>query len=275
MGAPVGAPGTVGAGLPTTSPAGPTLSPTTPQNALTNSTITPGPATDEYGIAQQQLANWQKANAPQLQANITQAERAAASQGAVGSGGLNTTLGNIANQFNLQQETQGNQFLSNALQQSIQNAYQNIAVAQQQQGFQAQQEGTAFNQGVTQTQLNSALQSTAFNQALQQFLGGTSGDPTQTMQQLSQMFSSQAAGAGQALSTLVQGINQANTTGASSSQMQALLNQYIQQMQGIQNTAGNTPGTTPSNAPSTYPAPVPAGGVYVDGTPPTGDGMTA
>lgn len=244
--------------LPSQSPASATLTPTTAANALTNDTITPGPATDRYQIAQDELTNWQKANAPQLQANITQAERAAAATGALGSGSLNTTLGNVANQFNLQEETQGNQFLSDALKSSIQDAYNNIGIAQQQQGFQAGQQGTAFNQGVTQTQLQSALQSTAFNQALQQFLAGSSGDPTQTMQQLSQMFSNQSAQAGQALSTLVQGINQAQTAGASSSTMQALLQQYINAMKNAPPSTGtSTPAQT--NTPDTGQATDPTG----------------
>lgn len=160
---------------------GVSLTPTTVDNALTNDTIAPGPMADRFKIAQDEWQNFVNATQPQYDAQIRDAERNAFGAGRGVSGALRTSLGDLANQRLLALDTQKNAFLNKALSGSIEDAYRNIGIAQQQQGFQAGQ------------------QSTAFNQALQQLLAGSSGDPTQTALILSSIFGGQGQNLGQAL----------------------------------------------------------------------------
>lgn len=157
------------------------LTPTTVDNALTNDTITPGPMADRFKIAQDQWQNFVNATQPQYDAQLRDAERNAFGAGRGVSGALRTSLGDLANQRSLALDTQKNDFLNNALSGSIEDAYRNIGIAQQQQGFQAGQQGTAFNQ------------------ALQQLLAGSSGDPSQIALILSSIFGGQGGNLGQAV----------------------------------------------------------------------------
>lgn len=160
---------------------GVSLTPTTVDNALTNDTIAPGPMADRFKIAQDEWQNFVNATQPQYDAQIRSAEQNAFGAGRGVSGALRTSLGDLANQRSLALDTQKNAFLNNALSGSIEDAYRNIGIAQQQQGFQAGQ------------------QQTAFNQALQRLLAGSSGDPTQTALILSSIFGGQGSNLGQAL----------------------------------------------------------------------------
>jgi hypothetical protein len=143
------------------------LNPTTPSNALTNSVITPGPAVDRFAIAKQQMADERASEEPGYQADLRDANRYAFANGRGYSGIENNSLGDIATQHDTALRTADDNFLNNALVGSIQDAYNNIGIAQQQQGFQAGQQQTAFNQQLTLQQLQDSEQGQAFTQQLQ------------------------------------------------------------------------------------------------------------
>lgn len=145
------APTTDANGLPATSGAmsAVNLTPTTPSNALTNFTISPGALADRYSTAKTQYDDWVTQTDPQFQAANRDALRYAAAGGTIGSGQLNTSLGDIQLNRENAMRSSRDTFLGNALNASIDDAYKNIGIAQQQQAFQQGQQATAFNQNVT------------------------------------------------------------------------------------------------------------------------------
>lgn len=204
------------------------LSPTTVDNALTNDTIAPGPMADRFKIAQDQWQNFVNATDPQYQAALRDAQSRAFGAGRGVSGALRTSLGDLANQRSLALDTQKNSFLNNALSGSIEDAYRNLGIAQQQQAFQAGQQGTAFNQ------------------ALQQLMAGSQGDPSQIALMLSGIFGSQGNGISNALGNYAMQTTANNNSqtpswlypylyGASTAQTDPILNQGIP---GVQTTPG-------------------------------------
>jgi hypothetical protein len=143
------------------------LTPTTPDNALSNSTITPGAGTDRFAIAQQQYNDWQAQTDPQFQAAERDRLRYAAANGAVGQGATATSINDIAAQREADMRTKRDTFLNDALTGSIEDAYRNIGIAQQQQGVQIGQQNTAFGQQVTAQQLMDSEQGQQWAEQLQ------------------------------------------------------------------------------------------------------------
>jgi hypothetical protein len=161
------------------------LTPTTVDNALTNSTISPGAATDRFGIARQQLQDTIKnVLDPQFATDEKALNRYNFGAGRGVSGDARTSQGNLelARQNQINQLTSN--FLNPALTGSIEDAYRNIGIAQQQQGFQ-----------------NSQQQQNISNM-LAQLAIGSQGDPTAILQWLSGQNANMASGANAAASGL-------------------------------------------------------------------------
>jgi len=230
---------TTGSGL------APGVTPIDPATDLRNSQITPGAMLDRFGLAQQQFDTFANATTPAYQAALRDATRAAAGAGRLGSGMLRTSYGDLANQRNLQLDTQRENLFQNALQGSVgdaQTQFQDLLASQNQlAGMQNQ----AFNQGVTGANLQEALTSGSFSRALQTLAAGLQGDPTQTQLALSKIFGDQSAAAGSAMSGLLGQI-----MGGGESQTDSLLRQILLGQQ--QQTA--TPGITQAGTPTgSYP----------------------
>jgi len=195
--------------------------PTSPGSSLLDQTLQGPSVTDPV---QNALAGWntfQQASQPQYNADLRTAMQQAAAGGALGSGMLNTSLGNIANQYQNQLQTAQQSLLENALQQQNRNAYANVGIAQQQQGFQNNQ------------------QQEAVQNALQQYLAGTSNNPANTSLLLSQIFGQQATGAGNALSGMISGTQNANAANSQN----ALIQQLLQGLGGGGSGAAINPAT--------------------------------
>jgi hypothetical protein len=201
------------------------VSPTSAGNSLLGQTITPGAMANPTNIANSNLQNWQQQQAPIYASNIRQATSAAAGAGQLGSGQLNTSLGNLAyNQNQATNAAMGN-FTNQAQQQEIQDAYNNIGIEQQQQGFQAGEQNTGFNQG------------------LQSLLAGESGNPASTQLALSGNYGQQASQGLQGLSSLIGGTTSGNA-------QNAYLQQLLQQQSQLNGTGGygaSTPSYTGSS----------------------------
>ncbi len=194
----------------------PTLTPTDPNNPLTNQTIDYGPLADRFKVAQSELDNWNKTSDPQFQADLRAAMQKAAAGGALGSGMLQTGLGDIALSRETQRQGMGTSFLNNALTGTIQDAKDRTSLAERQQGFQAGQQGTAFNQGVTEAQLEDQLTGNQFQRELQKLIAGSSGNPADTQLALSGIFGNAGADASNALSGLIKGKTANGASDASS-----------------------------------------------------------
>lgn len=161
----------VGAGVQTT--------PTTPQTALTNSTISVGPTVDRFKIARDQLAASRAASEPQYEHDLRTANENAFGAGRGVSGMLRTDRGNINDARESTLAKQESDLLNGALTGTINDAYNNAGIAQQQQGFEAGQQQTAFNQNYATQQLSDSERQQLFNEAMQQFYAGNTSDPAQ------------------------------------------------------------------------------------------------
>lgn len=154
---------------------GPTLTPTDPNNPLTAQTITPGQTADRFAIAQQRFDQFAKSTEPAYQSALRQANRMGAASGRLGSGSLRTDFGNLANQRNLQLDTGRDQFLTNALEGSIGDAWQGIGLAERQQGFQNQQQQQAFANELARLGFDENAINSAYGRALQTWMAGQQG----------------------------------------------------------------------------------------------------
>lgn len=198
-----------------------TATPTDPDNDLRGQTITPGPALDRFAIAQSQLKTFNDKTQPYYESALRSANRQAAATGRLGSGQLRTSLGDLANQRNLQLETQGQEFLNGALEGSAADSQANLAALLAEQQFQSQQQGQAFNQNVVGQQLQDALTNSAFGRALSLLGAGNANDPSSMQALLASLYGNQANAANGALSGLV-GNTTANNASNNSS-IQSLL----------------------------------------------------
>lgn len=229
----------------------PGVTPTDPNNSLLNQTIGAPTQNDPYQIAQQQWDAFQKATNPTYEASLRDAVRQAAGAGAIGSGQLNTSLGDLANNRATQLDSQRQSLLANALTTANENAYRNVGIAQQQQGFQQGQQQTAFNQGITQTQLEDALKNSALGRALEQFTAGNSNDPTSLLLALSGIFGNAGSQAGNALGGLISGRTGNQTSQGSND----ALAQYFRQLYGGGTTTPSAPNANPIFGTLTSPTP--------------------
>lgn len=251
-----------GAGSPLPPPPTPSLQPagipiangvnasaTDPNNNLTGQTILPGQQADRFALAKSNLANFASASDPYYQKSLLDAQKSAGASGQLGSGQLRTSLGDLAYNRDLQLGAQGTSFLNDALNNSVDDAYKNIGVAQQQQGFQAGQQQTAFGQGTTQAELQNELLNGATNRASTQLTQGNAGNPADTSLILSQLFGNQASQGQNAVSGLISGTVNKNAQNATTSQLQQLLGGML--------TPQNTGATLPSAG-----TPLPPGTTY-------------
>lgn len=218
-----------------------TQTPTDPNNPLTAQTLSVGALNDPLQMAISQYQTAANASEPQYQADLRDALRSAAAGGAIGSGALNTSLGNITDQRQNTLATTQQNLLQNALTQQNSNAYANEGIAAQQQGFQNGQEQQGFQNDLSTTQEQSALNSTAFGQALSQLTAGEQNNPAAMEATVAQIFGGDAAAAEAALAGLTKSSATNSTTAASNQQLINAMNQYIASL-----TKGSTPNTTPT-----------------------------
>lgn len=144
--------------LPTPSPTAPapaapgpvTLTPTDPNDALTTKTITPGSMADRFALAKQRFDQFADSTSSAYQSALRDANRFGAAQGRLGSGSLRTDFGNLANSRNRQLDRARDEFLTNAQEGSIEDAWRGIGLAERQQGFQNQQQQQAFERMLQQ-----------------------------------------------------------------------------------------------------------------------------
>lgn len=175
--------------------AGVGLTPTDPLNALTQQTITPNNTVDRVKLARDAYnsAVTNDLN-PQFQADLR--DTAAQSFGAGrGVSGMNRTrLGNVQSDFERTKANLENNLITGATNGSIDDMYKNLGIAQQQQGFQAGQEQTAFNQNYSVQQLSDSERQQLFNEAMQQFYAGNIDDPAQFYEQLASQYARPVGG---------------------------------------------------------------------------------
>lgn len=205
----------------------PALSGVTPENALTNQRIDVGPTADRFKIAGDQYDAAVKAGEPQYQASLRDALRTAAAGGALGSGKLQSSIGDVQSNRENALSAQRQGFLSNALEGTIGDAFNRTGVAQQQQGFQNQQQTQAFQQQLQKLLTGDQLTNSGFNRDLQRLLAGNQGDPSQLLLTLSGLTGNQAGQAGASLAQLLSGIANKNAAGSSGLDVQALLKQLM------------------------------------------------
>lgn len=169
----------------------------------TNKTITPGAGVDRLALAKSNFQNFHDSTEPEFQAALRDASQQVAGGGQIGSGMARGRLGDIglARARDLQSAETSN--LNNATEGSIGDSYNNIGIAQQQQGFQAGQQQSAFNQATEQQQLEEMLRNGSFGRSATTLGLGEQGNPSDIAMQLSGMYGNQASGAGQSAGSLL------------------------------------------------------------------------
>lgn len=222
----------------TTQPQGYNLTP----QSLVGQAITPNQGVDRYGIAQQQFQNFADQSNPVYAGALKQATSAGAAAGNLGSGQLRTSYGDLANQRNQQLQQAQSGFLTDALNGSIQDAYNNVGIAQQQQQYQAGQNQQQFGNNLATVQQNQANQGQAFNQNYQTQQLGLQGQnqgfqQNYAQQQLQNSLQNQLFGQGVTQQQLaLQGQQQQFGQGVTQAQLQDQLtnsgfNRNLQQYQ--------------------------------------------
>jgi hypothetical protein len=161
-------------------------------------------------LAQQEYNTFAQQSDPAYQQSLKQATDAAAAGGALGSGMLNTSLGNLANQRSLQLTGESQGLQENALQQQIANQFNtvgalsglegqsfgqgqtNLQDLMQQQGYQAGQQQTGIQNAAEEYQLEQAAQNQQFNQGLNETNAGYQGNPANYQMAIGQQYGTDA-----------------------------------------------------------------------------------
>lgn len=194
---PPSTPSPLGAGVSTYS--------TNPASDLRGQTIGVAPTANREQIANTYEQNWNAQTDPQYQADLKSATSQAAGAGQLGSGQLRTSLGDLAYNRDVQRQGQESNFQNTALNGTIQDAYNNVQQADQQQQFQA------------------GLQNQTFNQGLQSLYAGEAGNPSATQLGLSQLYGNNAAQGYGSLPGLYTSGTQAQAINPTLSPLQGLL----------------------------------------------------
>lgn len=163
--------------------------PTDPLNALTQQTITPNNTVDRVKLARDAYnsAVTNDLN-PQFQADLRDTNRLSFGAGRGVSGQNRTRLGTVTSDYERTKANLENQLITGATTGSIDDMYKNLGIAQQQQGFEAGQQQTAFNQNYSLQQLSDSERSQLFNEAMQQFYAGNISDPAQFYELLASQY---------------------------------------------------------------------------------------
>ena len=204
------------------------MTPTTPQNTLTNQTLSVGALNDPFQIAKQQFDAFQSSTNPEYQAELRDALRTAAAGGALGSGQLQSRLGDVSNYRSGQLDAQKQNLLANALGVQNDNAYKNVGVAQQQQGFQNNQQQQAIGNEVQRLTLQEMLTNGGFNRSLDQLNAGNAGNPSTIQTLLASIYGNQADNATNAAGNLAKGQGTQAGAGITAQQLMDYLRAEIQ-----------------------------------------------
>lgn len=154
---------------------GATGTPTNAANPLTNQTISRAPTADRFQLAQDRFKTFTDQTAPAYQAALRDANRYGAAAGGLGSGQLRTSLGDLGAQRDLNLRTAERGFLTDALEGTIADSFGDVAIGQQQQGFQNQQEQQAFENELRRIGFSEDMINSAFNRNLAQWNAGQAG----------------------------------------------------------------------------------------------------
>ena len=245
------APATSGSSAPTTLGYGQTAQ-FGPGNDLQSTQILPGQESNRFDLARQALDTYAQQQLPQFRAQVRDTIGNNAAMGRLGSGMLNTSLGNL----DLAQQQDYNNMSSNLLNTALGNQITDNANQRNElraeRDYQTQQGNTAFGQGLQSAELGDALTNSAFGRALQQEQAGYAENPANTSLLLSSIFGNQAGQAGQALSGLINSTTQNNALNNSG------LSQILQEILG-QGGSGGAPSPVDTSGsfgiPTTLPWP--------------------
>lgn len=210
---------------------------TDPNTALTTQTISRAPGVDRFALAQDAVKNWETATNPQFQADLRDANRVAAGAGRLNSGELRTSLGDITANRDIQRNAAEKSYLDDALAGTIADQFGDVGIAQQQQGFQAGQQQTAFEQALRQALGEDTLTGNAFQRALQEAEFGYQGNPSTTQLAISQIFGGQGAAGGAAAGALGQATGNQGTN--------PYVDALMQYLKGLPGYGGAAPAGTP------------------------------
>lgn len=186
-----------------TNPGASTLTPVTPDTALTNFRISAGPQTDRVKTFQDATNSTIKnVIDPAYDASARDLNRYNFGAGRGISGAARTSQGDLANQREQRIADLSAQGLANATTGSIDDAYRNIGIDMDEQKFQAGQQQTGFNQNLALQELSNAQTQAEFDRALQKLIVGSQGDPAAMEAWIASIYGGQSAQSAEAATHL-------------------------------------------------------------------------
>lgn len=132
------------------------LAPTSGSGNLLGSTIQPGQGVDRIALAEQAWQQFADSTRPTYERELRTSRQNVAGAGQMGSGMERGAFADLANKRALQLDTERQSLINKAVADSIADQYANIAIAQQQQGFQASQVQADRTYGLQEGQLDLA-----------------------------------------------------------------------------------------------------------------------
>lgn len=208
----------------------------TPGSDLIDQAVLPGSDVDRFALAQKRLADFRAARQPQHDSNVRKILDTNAGLGRLGSGMLNTDVGNEANAFEQQQTDMENNLLSNAIEGTIGDARSNRAELRGERGYQGGLENQAYGRGVDQYKMEQDAQGTAFDQAMRRAQFGEQGNPSGVDILAGQGKRQSADSDMQAYGQVISGLTQRKAAGDTSA---GSLLDYLKQI-----TGGGTPDSS-------------------------------
>lgn len=216
---------------------------------------------DRFQLAQDRFKTYSDQTDPAFQASIRSATQQAAANGAIGSGMLGTTYGNLGLQRSRDLQNERDTLFNNALEGTIGDTRANAGILSglegQQYGegvndqnalrgersYQNGMEQQAYDRGVQGLQLEDQLTNSQFGRGLAQEQLGLQNNPAQMQMMLSGIYGQQASDAGKALSGLVQSTTANNAIQGAYGQPTSSTAPTAQPVSRSGDVIGGAPGT--------------------------------
>lgn len=146
---------------------------------LTSTAVLPGSDVDRFALAQKRLSDFRAANDPVHDARTRKIiENNGAALGRLGSGMLNTDVGNEQDAYNREQSDLSNRLLSDAIEGTIGDARSNRNELRGERGYQGDLERQAYGRSVDEYKLGQDADARAFDEAMRRAQFGDTGNPS-------------------------------------------------------------------------------------------------
>lgn len=175
-----------------------------PGHDLRNQTIAPGQESNRFGLAKQYLDTYSQQQLPQFQSQLRSAIQGRAALGGLGSGMLNTDVGNLDLAQQRDYNAHAQNFLTDALGNQINDNANQRQELRGERGYENGLEDQGYNRARQGMYDQDYLTNSSFNRGLEQAQFGYGGNPAGAQAAAGDYYGQQSANAGNALSGMIQ-----------------------------------------------------------------------